>query len=261
VINEVAFAVPCRTCGAPLRLDLTSFRAHCAYCRSDAAFAHEALERVQRHLAEIARLEAEAAGAAADADYQRQRRRLGWGWLQPLFPLVTGLYVILGLGIGGASQFVVDPFLTRYVGESAAGFAGGIVALSIWAAVVALPLTLRARRRRVALSRREVVVGAVACGGCGASVPVVVGRAMACPFCGAHLVASESTNRVEQALARNVVAEQRAKATVAGVEADRAGALQSEQTLGSVIPNQLMVIAFAILVSIAVGLAKLVFHF
>lgn len=258
--EPIAVTVPCRSCGAPLRLDLTRLEAHCAYCRGDAALPPETLDRIRRHLAEIARFESEAAAAASEVDYQRQRRRLGWRWLQPLLPLFTGLYVVMGLGIGGGSQFVVIPFLSRYMEKDNAGVIGGVLALSIWGGFVALPLTWRARRRTVALARQEGTVGTVACGGCGASVPVVLGRATVCPSCGAHLVTGESTNRAARELVRKAAVEQQARARAAGDEADRAGASQSEQTVGSMIPVQLFVIVLAIAVSVAVGLLKLILH-
>jgi hypothetical protein len=223
-------------------------------------FDHDVLERARRHVAAIAALEDEAAGAAAEADYQRQRRRLGWGFLQPLLPLLVGLYVIVGLGVGASSQFILDPVLSKWIGEEPAGFVGGIVALSIWGAFVALPLTLRAGRRKIALALPASTIGTLGCPGCGASVPVVYGRAMECPFCAAPLLANDAANRAEESVAERLGADARTAAERAKTEADRRGAGQSEQAVGSMIPNQLVVIAFGIVVSIGIALVRLLFR-
>ena len=255
-----AFTVPCATCGAPLHLDFDRGRVHCTYCQRETDLKSDVLRRAHHHLAELAKLETEAAQSASDADFERQRRRLGLRWLQPLFPLLVGLYIIVGLGVGGASQFAVVPFLTPHLGEQPAGFIGGTLALVIWGAFVALPLMLRAKRRKVSLSRPATLIGAVSCAGCGASVPVVYGREMACPFCGAHLIADETAQCAEERIARGEVIEQRTRARVARAEADRAHAGESEQVLKTTIPIQLLMIGFAIALAVVIGIVKLLFH-
>jgi hypothetical protein len=258
---DVAFLVPCHACGAPVRFDVVNGHTQCPHCRSDVPYDDEVLERARRHAAAIEALEKEAAASAAEADFQRQRRKLGWGWLQPLLPLLVGMYVILGLGVGVSSQFVVDPPLAKVIGEQPAGLVGFVVAMSIWAAMIALPLTLGARRRKVALARPAATIGTLGCPGCGASVPVVYGRAMACPFCAAPLLANDAANRAEQSIAEHVAAEARTAATRARTEADRRGAGESEQTVGMVVSNQLLVIGLAIVLGLGAALAEMIFHF
>src|SRR6266700_8060158 len=103
-----AITVPCRTCGAALHLDLVLGRTICSYCHTERLFESDDLERARRHLHDIASLDAQAADAASETDLHRRRRKVGWGWLQPLFPLFVGQYIIITMGVGVATQFLVD---------------------------------------------------------------------------------------------------------------------------------------------------------
>jgi hypothetical protein len=195
-----AVSIPCRGCGAPLPIDLSSGRSVCIFCGRPAELGGEAIARVRGYLAGMDEALRRASTAATEADRDRRwRGRLDsprWilGYLLATSPLVVlGPWWSLGRGtemIASLAASWFDVALSRG-SASRIAFLVSIVATSP-VALLAHAL-FKGRRRQVSVRLPAQTVGSARCSHCGAELPMLPGQGTErCPFCASALVTVEA---------------------------------------------------------------------
>jgi hypothetical protein len=199
-----AVSIPCRGCGAPLPIDLSSARSVCSFCGRPEKLGGDAIWRVRRYLAGIDEALRRASAAATQATRDRRwRGRLDSPRWVLLYLLATAPLLVLGpwwtLGPGAdlvaaraASWF--DVALSR---GSATRAAFLVFALGVAGPVGLLARAIfKGRRRRVAVNLPADAVGPARCSHCGAELPMLLGQGTdRCPFCASELVTVEAARQ------------------------------------------------------------------
>jgi hypothetical protein len=183
----------------------------CAYCRTSQPLPRDLVDRVRAHEAALKAHDAEARKHWNDANVEEEQTRDS-----------LRQFVDIGLYMGGTAAFLVPSLMALLIAV------GEVSPLSfLWSipsgGVFALLIVARWQLRRRTHERWEALaVGRVApvdCPGCGASVPVTVGKTMQCPFCARalwpsaeHAAAAENAarERIEKEKGRAREAEKRA---------------------------------------------------
>lgn len=245
-------AIPCATCGAALPVDLRSRRLRCTSCHGRNVIPQGQIAAVGVHLERLSLLARAADEAAGEGDYQRRRRWFRPGAVLAFFaPLLVGWWIVAGLGVGVGSMlavFTAAPWLTsnQILGSLVA--LGGILIWAGWVALLRLLLT----RRRAVIAELPAAAADARCARCGATVPVLVGLAMQCPFCAADLLPDGTAQSAAESTVQHRVMQLRAQAMTEAqrTEATRAPALENLITMMTF--AQLVTIGMACVVTVVV---------
>ena len=204
-------SIPCTGCGASLPIRFGTPLGPCRYCGTPAQLEAEQHERVHRHLAELSLAGAEARRYQEAAGILRasRRRRASYFalFLGPTFAAAPGVWIFeKATGV----RYVVELMGMRL--HSGEIVITAILLASTAAALLWVQLDMDAANRATSGLSRELI-GVSRCAGCGATLPLVLGRDTACPFCGAGIVPSGEAVRQIEAAAGAQVARQFAEYT------------------------------------------------
>ena len=245
-------AILCATCGAALPVDLRSRHVHCTSCQSKNVIPAAQVLAARVHLERLSRLARAADDAAGEGDYQRRRLRFRPGAVLMFFaPLLVSWWIIAGLGVGVGSMFAVFALVPKLESNQVLGSLVALGGMLIWAGWVAV-LRLFLTRRRQVMAVLPATAAEARCSRCGATVPVLVGFTMQCPFCTADLLPDRTAQGSAEAAAQREVTHLRAQAVIAAAhaEASRVPALENLITMTTF--GQLATIGLSCVVAIVV---------
>jgi hypothetical protein len=157
----------------------------------------------------------------------------------------------LGLGVGVVPMIAL---FTRYPAlnqHQIAAMAMGLGSMLIWAGWVAL-LRLFLTRRRAALAALPVTAADARCSQCGATVPVLIGHAMRCPFCTAALLPDRAAQAAAESRVERRVIELRAQAVIEAMQSEATRMPALENMIAMTTAGQLFTIGLSCVVTLVV---------
>lgn len=245
-------AIPCATCAAALPVDLRSQRLRCRYCRGRNAIPKAWIAAAAAHLERVAALARAADEAAGEGDYQRRRRRFRPGAVLAFFaPLLVSWWIILGLGVAVSAMFGVFALAPGIEHNQIAGSLVALGAMLLWASWVAV-LRLFLTRRRAVIAAMPAAAASARCSQCGATVPILAGHAMQCPFCASELLPDREAQRAAESHLERRVTELQAQAVVEAAHTDASRMPALENLIAMTTFAQLLTIGLSCVVSVAV---------
>ena len=245
-------AIPCSTCAAALPVELGSRALRCPHCRTRNAIPKPQRLAAAVHLERLAAMARVADEFASEGDYQRRRRRFQPGAiLAGIAPLLTSLWMIVGLGVGVGTMMAVFTLYPAVNRNQIAGMAMGLVAMVIWAGWVGV-LRLFLTRRRAAIAALPATAADARCSHCGATVPVLIGHAMHCPFCAAALLPDRAVQEAAESRVERHVIELRAQAVVEAMQSEATRMPALENMIAMVTGAQLFTIGLSCVVTLVV---------
>jgi DNA-directed RNA polymerase subunit RPC12/RpoP len=245
-------AILCTTCGAALPVDLRSRHVRCASCQSNSVIPAAQVLAVRVHLERLTRLARAADEAAGESDYQRRRLRFQPGAVLMFFaPLLVSWWIVAGLGVGVGAMFGVFALVPHLESNQVLGALVALGGMLIWAGWVAV-LRLFLTRRREVMAALPATATPASCSRCGATVPVLVGLAMHCPFCTAELLPDRTARGSAEAAAQREVTHLRAQAVIAAAHAETSRVPALENLITMTTFAQLATIGLSCVISIVV---------
>lgn len=245
-------AIPCATCAAALPVDLRSRALHCPHCRTRNAIPKAQRVAVGVHLERLATMARIADQLASEGDYQRRRRRFQPGAvLAAIAPLLVSWWIIAGLAVGVVPMIELFTLYPAVANHPIAAPAVSLGAMLVWAGWVAL-LRRFLTRRRATIAALPATAADARCSRCGATVPVLIGHAMQCPFCAAALLPDRAVQEAAELHVERRVMQLRAEAVVEAMrsEATRMPALENMIAMTTI--GQMFTIGLSCLVSLIV---------
>jgi DNA-directed RNA polymerase subunit RPC12/RpoP len=245
-------AIPCATCAAALPVDLRSRALRCPHCRTRNAIpkAHRAAAGV--HLERLAVMARIADELASEGDYQRRRRRFQPGAvLAAIAPLLVAWWLIAGLAVGVGAMIEIFTLYPAVGNHPVAAPAVSLGAMLIWAGWVAL-LRRFLTRRRATIAALPATAADARCGRCGATVPVLIGHAMHCPFCAAALLPDRAAQQAAESRVEHHVMQLRAEAVVEAMRSEATRMPALENMIAMTTLCQLLTIGLSCVVSVIV---------
>lgn len=245
-------AIPCGMCSAALPVDLRSQRLRCRYCHARNVIPKVQIVGAAKHLERVAAMARAADEAAGEGDYQRRRRRFRPGAILAFFaPLLVSWWIILGLGVAVSAMFGVFALAPGIEHNQIVGSLVALGAMLIWAGWVAV-LRLFLTRRRALTAALPAAAASAQCSQCGATVPILAGHAMQCPFCASDLLPDSDAQRAAESYLEREVTQLRAQAVVEAAHTDTSRMPALENLIAMTTFAQLLTIGLSCVVSLAV---------
>jgi len=198
-----SLAVPCARCGALVPTPGGSAAVACHHCGTQSQLAAHQIERLTQHLMLVHAAEANARTDQDGAAMGRAWRKRGALYLAVLL----GPGAIASLGCSAFVSFTGERYVFEFMGtrrDAVEFIITAVLIVSTAAFFVWMMVDLEVAKRRAAGTAPQVI-GVSRCVSCGASVPMILGRQAACPFCGAGLAsAHDAAHRLEGAAGAQV---------------------------------------------------------
>lgn len=198
--RELACTLLCQQCRAPLPLELSGGPLRCAHCDAIQEVDRQKLAQARAHVDRLNALVARGSALLSDAAYYR---RLSGFWRGHLITAV----IIGSLTAGAVLLYLASEALTPLLGETGTQIVFVPLCAVVLLGILFLLLKWLSWSRRVRATLKPVRVAEATCGNCGATMPVILGEALQCPFCDAELLAGATSRQRAESAAREQVDE------------------------------------------------------